>query len=75
MQQEYDPSNEKTASSSSSATVSIEPSSKAKDRHASTPSYGETPHYQEKYKHLLGGLDCTEKTAVKMEPNKAFGYG
>jgi len=39
-----------------------------------TPSYGETPHYQHKYKHLLG-LDCAEKSAVKMEPNRAFGYG
>lgn len=24
---------------------------------------------------MLGGLDCAEKSAVKMQPNKAFGYG
>ena len=37
-----------------------------------TPTMG---HYQEKYKHLLGGLECAEQSAVKMEPNKTFGYG
>ena len=31
--------------------------------------------YRDKYKHLIGGLECAEKTAVKMEPNRAFGYG
>lgn len=34
-----------------------------------------THHYQEKYKHLLGGLECAKESAVKMEPNKKFGYG
>ena len=34
-----------------------------------------TGNYQEKYKHLLGGLECAEQSAVKMKPNKAFGYG
>ena len=34
-----------------------------------------TKHYQEKYKHLLGGLECAKESAVKMEPNKKFGYG
>ena len=37
--------------------------------------YGIPSNYQEKYKKLLGGLDCAEKSAVKMQPNKAFGYG
>ena len=32
-------------------------------------------NYQEKYRKLLGGLECAEKSAVKMEPNKSFGYG
>ena len=32
-------------------------------------------NYQVKYKRLIGGLDCAEKTAIRMEPNKAFGYG
>lgn len=32
-------------------------------------------NYQEKYRKLLGGLDCAEKSAIKMEPNKSFGYG
>ena len=31
--------------------------------------------YRQKYQHLIGGLDCAEKTAVRMEPNKVFGYG
>jgi hypothetical protein len=31
--------------------------------------------YREKYRHLIGGLECAEKTAVKMEPNRTFGYG
>jgi hypothetical protein len=30
--------------------------------------------YRQKYKHLIGGLECAEKTAVKMEPNRTFGY-
>ena len=37
--------------------------------------YGIPSNYQEKYRKLLGGLDCAEKSAIKMEPNKAFGYG
>ena len=31
--------------------------------------------YRVKYKHLIGGLECAEKTAIRMEPNRAFGYG
>ena len=31
--------------------------------------------YRQKYRHLIGGLECAEKTAVKMEPNRTFGYG
>ena len=34
-----------------------------------------TNYYQEKYKHLLGGLECAKESAVRMEPNKKFGYG
>ena len=34
-----------------------------------------TSYYQQKYKHLLGGLECAKESAVKMEPNKKFGYG
>ena len=37
--------------------------------------YGMPSNYQEKYRKLLGGLDCAEKSAVKMQPNKSFGYG
>ena len=32
-------------------------------------------NYQEKYRKMLGGLDCAEKSAVKLQPNKSFGYG
>ena len=38
----------------------------------STPTSGD---YRQKYSHLIGGLECAEKTAVKMEPNRNFGYG
>ena len=31
--------------------------------------------YRQKYQHLIGGLECAEKTAVRMEPNRSFGYG
>jgi ribosomal protein L11 methylase PrmA len=37
--------------------------------------YGAPSNYQEKYRKIFGGLDHPEKSAVKMEPNKAFGYG
>ena len=37
--------------------------------------YGVPSNYQEKYRKLLGGLDCAEKSAIKMQPNKTFGYG
>ena len=36
---------------------------------------GATNYYQQKYKHILGGLECAKESAVKMEPNKKFGYG
>ena len=37
-----------------------------------TPPAGD---YRQKYQHLIGGLDCAEKTAVRMKPNSVFGYG
>nr|CAF04077.1 sperm associated antigen [Suberites domuncula] len=74
--EEYIPSKDKPASTSSfkstnSKTAQEDPIS---PRQLQAPSYGGTTHYQNKYKHLLGGLDCAEKTAVKLEPNRAFGY-
>ena len=36
---------------------------------------GISSNYQEKYRKVLGGLDCAQKSAVKLEPNKVFGYG
>ena len=39
--------------------------------HATPPS----GDYRQKYQHLIGGLACAEETAVRMEPNRAFGYG
>ena len=37
---------------------------------------GEEPaiNYHDKYKHIIGDT-CAEKSAIKMEPNKVFGYG
>ena len=45
------------------------------ERRSSDEATPPSGNYQWKYQHLLGGLECAEKTAVKMEPNKAFGYG
>lgn len=41
-----------------------------------TEGKGEEPpsNYHDKYKHIIGDT-CAEKSAVKMEPNKVFGYG
>lgn len=37
---------------------------------------GEEPaiNYHDKYKHIIGDT-CAVKSAIKMEPNKVFGYG
>ncbi len=63
--QEFDPFKEEV--------VAIETGSN--DRDQPRAPQGISSNYQEKYRKLLGDLDCAEKSAVKMEPNKAFGYG
>lgn len=70
-QQEYDPSLGKAdAERTLSGNERLQPQATEEGR-----KYGAPSNYQEKYRKMLGGLDCAEKSAVKMQPNKAFGYG
>lgn len=68
--QEYDPSVGKAHAEGVSGNERLQPEATAGGK-----KYGAASNYQEKYRKLLGGLDCAEKSAVKMQPNKAFGYG
>ena len=69
--QEYDPAKHKAAGSEDVAMTTT--NQRGDSRQPQAPPT--TGNYQEKYKHLLRGLECAEQSAVKMEPNKAFGYG
>ena len=69
--QEYDPNTKRPESDDPSLdSERLQPRATTDEK-----KYGIPSNYQEKYKKLLGGLDCAEKSAVKMQPNKAFGYG
>ena len=61
---------------------SVNPQARREDDRSSLSSSQTTPtatlplsDYRQKYRHLIGGLECAEKTAVRMEPNRSFGYG
>ena len=43
-------------------------------RHTEGKAEEPASNYHDKYKHIIGDT-CAEKSAVKMEPNKVFGYG
>jgi len=67
--QEYDPSQEDSDNEDTCSNDRDQPQAPQGNK------YGIPFNYQEKYRKLLGDLDCAEKSAIKMEPNKAFGYG
>ena len=64
--QEYDPTKHKVTTETNDNS-----SSSSRQPQASAP----VSNYREKYSHLIGGLECAEQTAIKMEPKKVFGYG
>lgn len=72
--QEYDPAKHEPPSPSEEEATTT---TTGEDQRRQEQAKGHEPnnYYQEKYKHLLGGLECAKESAVKMEPNKKFGYG
>ena len=77
--QEYDPSKDEPGSADEEGSGGEEEEEGGR-RQEQAKGSGEggslsTNYYQQKYKHILGGLECAKESAVKMEPNKKFGYG
>ena len=72
--QEYDPAKHEPPSPDEEEAITEEERTQEQAKGHEPNSLG-TNYYQEKYKHLLGGLECAKESAVKMEPNKKFGYG
>ena len=65
----YDPSKDEDTEDDSCSGKREQPHTAQGDK------YGIPFDYQVKYRKLLGSMDCAEKSAVRLEPNKLFGYG